>query len=597
MPKLSATELDFDQIKTNLKTFLSTQSQFQDYDFEGSSMAIILDLLAYNTHYMALQANLTANEMFLDSATLRESIVSLAKHLNYTPTSATAPLAKINLILVPSGNPNSLNIDRGTKFTTTVDNINYTFINVETYTIIPDLQGVYSINDVEIKEGKLLDFSYTKDSTDSQQRFLIPNKNVDTSTIAVTVQTSSTDTTTEVWSKATETTLIAGTDKVYWLQEVEDEKWEVYFGDGTVGKALTDGNIVKIDYLVTKGTLANLASTFKQATTVAGLTSDKVTITTSQVASNGALIQSKEDVAFIAPKLYSTQGRAVTLIDYKNLLLKERTDIDSITVWGGEDAEPKAFGTVNIAIKPNNASIYSTAIKEDIVNQVLKKRGVVSITPVIVDPVYTYMNITTAVNYDPVVLVGTSSELQSSVETTVKNYFVNTLNKFDTKFRHSVMSANIDATDKAIRNNSTTVTMEMEANPLIYSTNYTHTLAFNNAIEEGSLSSLSFTDKDGNTALLDDSSGAVRSYKLVGTSKVYIDMSVGTIDYTTGKVVLRNFFASTLGNNEAGTVMTKLIIRAKPSGLDLLPVREQLLSLDTTRYGSLIITVTSESTE
>ena len=598
MPKLSATELDFDQIKTNLKTFLSNQALFQDYDFEGSGMSIILDLLAYNTHYMALQANLTANEMFLDSATLRESIVSLAKHLNYTPTSATAPVAKLNLILKPTDTPSSINIDKGTKFTTTVDNINYNFVNLKTYTIIPDLQGVYSINDVEIKEGKILSFSYTKDSTDSQQRFLIPNKNVDTATISVVVQTSSTDTTTNTFTAAKETTLITGTDKVYWIQEVEDEKWEIYFGDGTVGQALTDGNIITIEYLVTKGDAANKALTFKQSTTVGGLTSDLVTITTSQIASNGSAIQTKEDVAFLAPKLYSTQGRAVTTIDYKNVLLKERTDIDSITVWGGEDASPVAYGTVNIAIKPNNASVYSDAIKTDIINQILKTRSIVSITPKIIDPIYTYINITSSINYDPVVLTTTSTELQSGIETVIKNYFTSTLSKFDIKFRHSIISGLIDKHNKAIRNNSTIVTMEMEANPLAYTTSYTHILNFSNEIEKGTLSSLGFTDSAGNSCFIDDdSAGNIRSYKLVGTSKVYINTTVGTIDYTTGLVTLINFFASALANNEAGTTMTKLIIRVKPAGLDLLPVREQLLTLDATRYGALNVTVVSESDE
>ena len=598
MPKLSATELDFDQIKTNLKTFLSNQALFQDYDFEGSGMSIILDLLAYNTHYMALQANLTANEMFLDSATLRESIVSLAKHLNYTPTSATAPVAKLNLILKPTDTPSSINIDKGTKFTTTVDNINYNFVNLKTYTIIPDLQGVYSINDVEIKEGKILSFSYTKDSTDSQQRFLIPNKNVDTATISVVVQTSSTDTTTNTFTAAKETTLITGTDKVYWIQEVEDEKWEIYFGDGTVGQALTDGNIITIEYHVTKGDAANKALTFKQSTTVGGLTSDLVTITTSQIASNGSAIQTKEDVAFLAPKLYSTQGRAVTTIDYKNVLLKERTDIDSITVWGGEDASPVAYGTVNIAIKPNNASVYSDAIKTDIINQILKTRSIVSITPKIIDPIYTYINITSSINYDPVVLTTTSTELQSGIETVIKNYFTSTLSKFDIKFRHSIISGLIDKHNKAIRNNSTIVTMEMEANPLAYTTSYTHILNFSNEIEKGTLSSLGFTDSAGNSCFIDDdSAGNIRSYKLVGTSKVYINTTVGTIDYTTGLVTLINFFASALANNEAGTTMTKLIIRVKPAGLDLLPVREQLLTLDATRYGALNVTVVSESDE
>lgn len=600
MGKFSATELDFNEIKTNLKDFLRDQAQFQDFDFEGSGMSILLDVLAYNTHYLALQANLTVNESFLDSATLRESIVSLAKHLNYTPKSATAPLARINLELKPTTQVSSINIDRGTKFTTTIDGESYTFVNVKTYSVIPNLQGKYLIEDVEIVEGKILDFEYVVNSLDPLQRFLIPNKDVDTTTLSITVQNSSTDTTTNVFTSAKDTISITGTDRVYFLQEVEDEKFELIFGNNVVGKALSDGNIIKINYLVTQGPKANFASEFKQVSQVGGLSSDKVTITTSLPASNGALIQSKEDVQFLAPKLFSTQGRAVTTTDYKNILLRERNDIESIVVWGGEDADPKAFGTVNIAIKPNNQEVYSDAIKKDIIESILGKRNIVAVTPVIQDPDFTYINIQTTVNYDPVVLVNTSSVLQKSIEDTIKKYFSETLTKFDIKLRHSVLSTSIDDTDKSIRNNSTILTFEKDVDVLNITTPFTHTLKFNNEIEKGSVSSTGFKHKTiepNVNVYFSDNDGKIQLFKKVGDSKVIVNDNVGTIDYTTGKIVLKDLVVTELQNNEADKKLTKLIVRAIPVKLDIDAKLEQILTLDTSRFGSLSVSVISESVE
>ena len=600
MGKFSATELDFNEIKTNLKDFLRDQAQFQDFDFEGSGMSILLDVLAYNTHYLALQANLTVNESFLDSATLRESIVSLAKHLNYTPTSATAPLAKINLELKPTTQTPAINIDRGTKFTTTIDGESYTFVNVKTYSVIQNLDGKYLIDDVEIVEGKILDFEYIVDSNNPLQRFVIPNKNVDVSTLSVVIQASSTDTTTEVFLPAKETTLITGTDRVYFLQEVEDEKFELTFGNGTVGASVVDGNIIKINYLVTRGPNANSAREFKQVAQVGGLSSDKVTITTSQVASNGGLIQSKEDVQFLAPKLFSTQGRAVTTADYKNILLKERRDIESIVVWGGEDADPKAFGTVNIAIKPFNQTTYSNAIKKDITNSLLKDRNIVSITPVIQDPDFTYVNVKSDINYDPVILTTTSSQLQTNIENTIKEYFKTTLNKFDIKLRHSVLSSVIDDTDKSIRNNETTLTFEKEANVLKFNTAFTFTLKFNNEIEKGSVTSLGFKHANfspNDVVFIRDNEGKLEAYKVVGGENVLVNGNLGTVDYTTGKVILKDLKVNSLEKNEAGNNVTQLIVRAIPVNLDIDALLEQILSLDTTRFGALNVSVKAESVE
>ena len=251
--KLKITDLEFDTVKGNLKTFLKAQTQFQDYDFEGSGMSVLVDILAYNTHYMGYYANMLGNEMFLDSSSLRESVVSHAKHLNVMPTSRRAAKASLNFTFTPTGTPTSLTIAKNTKFTTSISGVSYTFTTNRTTSIPRTTAGTYTATAVEIVEGKILNKAYTVNGADSTQRFIIPNANVDTTTITVTVQNSSTDSTVTTYKDGNsyDVTTIKGTDKVYFLQEVEGQKYELTFGDGAVGKQLSDGNIIFIEYIVT----------------------------------------------------------------------------------------------------------------------------------------------------------------------------------------------------------------------------------------------------------------------------------------------------------------------------------------------------------
>ena len=362
--KLAITDLEFDTIKTNLKTFLKAQSQFADYDFEGSGMSVLIDLLAYNTHYIGYYANMLGNEMFLDSSSLRESVVSHAKHLNVIPTSVKSPTAKLNFTFTPTGTPTTLTIAKDTQFTSSINGISYKFVTNTTTSVPRSTTGTYTATGVEIKEGKILSKSYTVNSSDTTQRFIIPNVNVDTATLAVTVQNSSSDSTVFTYTdgNAVEVTTIKGTDKVYFLQEVEDQKYEITFGDGAVGKQLSDGNIVFIEYIVTGGTLANKASTFVASGSVAGLTSANYVLTTHTNSTGGADIQTTESLKFQAPKLYQAQKRATTKDDYKAMLLEQRPDIESIVVYGGEDADPVQYGKVFIALKPTGSASYLSLI-------------------------------------------------------------------------------------------------------------------------------------------------------------------------------------------------------------------------------------------
>ena len=605
--KISVTDLEFDSIKANLKNYLSSQSTFQDYDFTGSGMDVLLDVLAYNTHYMGYYANMIGNEMFLDSASLRESVVSHAKLLNIMPTSATAPTAKLNFTFTPSNSPTSLTIAKNTKFTSTVDGINYNFTTIKPTTLYP-VSGVYSISDIEVKEGTLLSKSYTVDLADTAQRFIIPNANVDTSTLTITVQNSISDSTVYTYTdgNSLDVTTITSTQRVYFLQEVEDQKYEIFFGDGAVGKQLADGNIIFIEYLATQGILANKASTFTAVGTVAGLSSSHYTLTVGTTAIGGAAIESINSIKHNAPKLYQAQKRATTKDDYKAILFGEREDIESISVYGGEEASPPVYGKVYIAIKPTGNAMYSSATKEDIKTSILKKTNVVTVIPELVDPIYYYIIVETTVNYDPVTLLTTEDNLKSLVDTAINNYFTSDLQKFDQKFRYSVLTKKIDNTNEAIRNSKTIIKYQLRVTPATIATTSTYTLEYGNDLTKGSLTSTAFTASDGNTyTLIDDSLGNVKLIRSTYTSgtvtvdspAVYMTLTdgstnLGTIDYDTGKVVLNNFTPYTISDS---TSNIKVTVTPSVNNSDITPIREQILTTDTTDADGIKVTMVSET--
>ena len=310
--KLTVSDLDFDAIKSNLRTFLQDQTQFSDYNFEGSGFSVLLDTLAYNTHYLGFNANMLANELYLDSADIRKNIVSLAKMLGYTPSSPKSPVANVNIIL-NNATGASVTMNKGTTFTSTVDGTSYQFVTNEDITITPS-DGVYTFSNVNLYEGTLVTYRYTVDSTDADQKFIIPSVNADTSTLKVTVQTSAADTSLSTYTLATGLKSLSSTSKAYFLQETDTGKFEVYFGDGILGKKLSDCNIVILEYIVSNKEEANGASTFTLAGSIGGFTN--VTVSTNSSAQGGAEAESKESIRYNAPLQYTAQDRAVTTTDY-----------------------------------------------------------------------------------------------------------------------------------------------------------------------------------------------------------------------------------------------------------------------------------------
>ena len=601
--KLKITDLEFDTIKDNLKTFLKAQSQFQDYDFEGSGMSVMVDLLAYNTHYMGYYANMLGNEMFLDSSSLRESAVSHASHLNVIPTSVKASKAYLNFIFTPLGTPTALTITKGTKFTSSINGVAYTFVTNKTTTVLRSTLGTYTTSDLEIREGKILNKYYTV-NTDPTQRFILPNANIDTATIAVTVQKSDNDSSVEIYTdgNAVDVTTIKSTDRVFFLQEIEDAKYEITFGDGAVGKQLSDGNIIFIEYIVTSGTTADKANTFVATGTVGGLGSENYTLTTANAAIGGADLQTIDSLKYLAPKLYQAQGRACTKEDYKAIVLRDKPDIESIVVYGGEDADPVQYGKVFIAVKPSGNNVFSNATKESIKTNILKKSNVVTVTPEIVDPIYFYLLIDTTVNYDPVTNLTDEVTLKTNINTSIQNYLQTNLERFDQKFRYSKLVQDIDNTNNSIRNSKSTIKYRQLITPAIMNTPVTYTQNFNNVLEKGSLKSTSFVATDGNTySMIDDSVGAIKlartTSSVVDSPAVYFvqtdgSTTHGSIDYTTGKVILTSLRPLSIVD---GTTSIKLTVTPDQNNSDITPKWEQLLTYDVTDIEAITISMVAET--
>ena len=585
--KLEVSDFDFDNIKSNLKTFLQSQSEFQDYNFEGSGFAVLLDTLAYNTHYLGFNANMLANEMYLDSADIRKNIVSLAKMLGYTPSSVRTPTASIN-VLINNGSGSSVTMTKGTVFTSTVNGTSFQFINNADIITTP-VNGVYNFSDVEIYEGTLVTFRYTVDTTDTDQRFIIPSSLVDTSTLVVKVQTSSTNTTTSTYTLATGLANVQSTSKVYFLQEAEDDKFEVYFGDDTIGVKLADDNIVILEYIVSNVDAANGASTFTPATTIGGFSD--ITVTTNSNAQGGTFAESKESIRFNAPLQYSSQNRAVTTSDYESLVRSIYPNASSVSAWGGEDDETPIYGTVVIAIKAASGSTLTTATKQSIVTQ-LKKYNVASVRPVIVDPETTFILITSSVKYDEKLTTKTATTLKSDITSVLSNFNDNTLQKFDGVFRYSKVTSLIDDTDTSIISNITTIKIRKEFTPTLNSSTrydiYFRNSLYNpvsgyNSVNGGILESTGFKISGDTTNVFfldDDGAGNIRRFRLVGSVRTYVNNTQGTINYTTGQITITSLSVSSI-ENIRGSASTVIELTVTPKSNDIVPVRDQILEIDT----------------
>ena len=610
--RLEVTEFDFDEIKENLKIFLKGQSEFTDYDFEGSGMNILLDVLAYNTHYLGFNANMLANEMFLDSASLRSSIVSHSKTLGYVPTSARAAKATVDVNLNTS--QASLTMSAGTVFNASVDGVSYKFSTITDVTK-SNTGGTIPFLNTDIYEGTFITTRYTVNSSDVDQRFLLTDNRADTSTLTVKVQTSSTDTTTNTFTEATDITQVGATSNVYFLQEVEAGLYEIYFGDGIIGTALSDDNIIILTYIVSNKSAANGAAIFTNATTIGGVSD--VAVATVAAASAGSEPETLQSIKYNAPLSYASQGRCVTAEDYKVYAKRYFPNTQSVQVFGGESGSYDSslgavstpeYGKVFISIKSTTGNDLTAAEKTSLIAN-LAPFTVASITPVIVDPQTTRLILNITFKFDSSKTTDTQAALVTKVSNDLRSYNTNTLTKFEGAFRHSKVTGIIDDADSSITSNITKVTLSHNLTPTLNSaTNYTIQLnnAFHNphsghnADAGGILSSTGFKvsgDADNFQFFDDDGAGNIRRYILVAGVRQYQDSTAGTITYTTGEIKINSINMTSVGEVDAAA-SSFIRLTVIPDSLDIIPVRNQILEIDfvnTTINGSVDTISTGDS--
>ena len=584
--RIQVSELDFDQIKSNLKTYLRGQPEFTDYDFEGSGLSVLLDVLAYNTHYNALYQNFTVNEMFLDSAGKRNSVVSRAKELGYTPYSATCSEAIIDLTITnPTLFPESLTLPKNASFTTTVDGVTYTFYTTDAITIPYD--AGYKFSDVTIKEGTPITFKYT---VASGARYMVPNSNVDMKTLVVRVQESAQSTVFHTYTRSDSILNITGSDRAYFVKEIENQLYELKFGDGFIGMELSNGNVVHLEYFVTNAASTNGAKQFTYTgPTLAGGTA---IITLKSAAYKGADIESVASIKFNAPKAYTAQNRAVTADDYQSLIYNNFSAAQSVSVWGGEDNVPPVYGKTFICIKPKDLDKLSLVQKSEIIDNILGSRNVVSITPEIIDPEYINIALTTTVYYNDRETIRSPSEISSLVSSTILNYNENDLQKFDGVFRFSKLSRLIDNTEPAIVNNISTILLHVSLLPRynIYAEYIVNIInpIYTEHVAENAVSSHGFYIPNSTEIhyLQDDGIGNIQLFRHnnsetglqagTTTNHIIVDPTIGTVDYATGYIKIQNLNITALAETEFHLII-------KPQSNDVVSAFHQIARIDPER--------------
>ena len=459
------TDLDFNTIKSNFITYLQGQDAFKDYNFEGSSMSVLLDVLAYNTQYNSYYLNMVANEMFLDSAIQRASVISQAKVLNYTPKSAIAPTAEVNIVF--SGvTQSSLTLPAYTPFlSSAINGVNYNFLTFDTQTV-NIVNGSATFNNVQIKQGSLGNFSYVVNSTTNPSyTFEIPDETIDTTTLQVVVQQSSTNTSVDIYNLVTSGLQLTGTSKVYFLQESLKGTYEIYFGDGVLGKKLTDGNIVYVSYISTEGTAAAGSNSFQMMTSINGYY--PTSVSSALAATTGGDKESTTSIKFQAPKSFSAQGRAVTKNDYVTAIQQNTLGfpIDAVSVWGGEENSPPVYGQIFVAIKPAGAYSLTITQKQRLISEVIKPISVLTVTPTIVDPDYTYLQLNINAYFDSTQTTLTSSQIQAGIYNAVQTYGINNLNTFNSTFSSYDLLTAIQSYNKSILSSDFTLKLQKKFYP------------------------------------------------------------------------------------------------------------------------------------
>ncbi len=589
MPYTQVNNLDFADIKTALKDYMRAQTDFTDYDFEGSVLSNMLDVLAYNTYYTAFNTNMVVNELFLDSATLRDNVISLAKNLGYTPKSITTPSAKVDLSVTFTGTaPSSVTIKAGSGFVTNYDGSLYRFVLRDDNKVSVS-NKVATFTDVPIYEGTLLTARTAIDTSIKNQRFKLENTGIDTNTIKIRVFENSGTTTFTEYKLANNILDLGATDEVYFISETEDENYEIFFGDGVLGKKLANGNIIEVSYILTNGSATNGARVF----TFNGIMEDEnntpvtlpfvvSSLTTSEIASGGAAIESIDKIKYSAPKFYGSQNRAVTGNDYKAIVNNLYPAVSDIIVFGGEDQEPPAYGKVFLSVKPTEAAALSSFTKNELTSE-LKKYTVASIRPEFVDPSILFLELDSNIYYNGNETKLLPLEIATKASNAVTEYLKTSgTEKFNGKFRYSKFIGVIDNADRAIKSNDTNVTMRKDFIAQINQSSY-YEICYGNpfyvdcnnpVVSSTGMTTFEFPTY---TSYIEDRDGKLVLYRIdsITGEKILLNNSIGTIDYTHGEITMSDFtlLKGSFSDN-------RIELRVKPANKDIEVKREMYLDVD-----------------
>jgi hypothetical protein len=587
MPYTQVANLDFEDIKSSLKDYLRATSDFTDYDFEGSAMATLLDTLAYNTYYTAFNTNMVVNELFIDSATLRDNVVSIAKQLGYRPKSATAPVAYVSFTATYV-NPTSdteLLLKKGTGFIANYDNTLYQYV------VLDDAKGqvsngVATFTDVPVYEGTQVVNTFTINTSFKNQRFILDNQNIDTNSIRVRVFSGG-GSFSEPYLVADNILDVDGNSKVFFLDEIDDERYEVILGDGVLGKKIENASRVEVSYITTNGPTSNGVRSFifsgvLENTSGVSPQNINTNITSSIPSAGGENIESTNNIKFNAPKSYGAQDRAVTSNDYSSIVRKIYPSTSDIIIFGGEDQVPPEYGKVFIVLKPSDASYLTSLTKQNIIAE-MKQYIVASVQPVIVDPSILYIEIGSKIYFDGKATNSTAAQIRDKAIGSVQSYLdTSDTEKFSGKFRYSKVVGVIDDADRAITSNITSVTMRKDFYPLLNSTSY-YEVCFQNTFDqdcdEPVLSSTGFrvTEYPTFDVYVEDRAGKIVLYRIdsVTGEKVVLDSDIGDIDYAEGELKM---YALTI--IKGSFFDNRISVRVKPLSNDIKAFREVYLDVD-----------------
>jgi len=583
------TNLDFNTLRAQIKDYLRSNSNFSDFDFEGSNFSVLIDTLAYNSYITSYNTNMAVNESFIDSATLRENVVSLARNIGYVPRSTKSAIAKINFNVNAPVGANVVKLNKGLVALGSVQGGSYIFSIPDDITITPDSRGIARFRDISIHEGSYLTKTFVVNSSQTNQRYILPNANIDTSSIRVEVEENGS---TQVYNAYTNIFDVNPESRLFLFQEVDDERYQIMFGDNVLGRKPANGATIKVSYIVTNGVDGNNAANFNfsgRLTYISSGTDKEITtgislITTTQRSENGDSIESVDNIKYLAPRVYASQYRAVTPNDYKSLIPFLYPNIDSVSAYGGEELDPPEFGKVFITVKPKNGEVLSQVVKDSIKND-LKKYTVAGIKQEFLDLKYLYVEFNSTVSFDTG-FVSDKLNLQSRILSAIETYARSSdINSFGGRLKYSKLLSQIDRVDDGITSNITTLIMRRDLKPL-YNQLATYEICYGNIfhadLEGFNIRSSAFKIEgvDGNVYLTDfpnsdQLTGTIRFFVIDGNVITYINNNAGIVDYKRGEI---NLFPVNISST---SIDGKIEIEVTPESNDIVAKENIYIVLDT----------------